>query len=191
MCHQIPARAAELAERVLAEPWLVGALQAVARCTLPDAWIGAGVVRDVVWGQRCGGFRIDSVNDIDVVYLDPDNLTPQRDHDAERELAGLGEYPWEAKNQAAVHLWYHHKFGGAPVPAFRSIHEAVATWPEFATSVAIRLAPNGLEVCAPHGLGDLLDGVWRRNPTRVSLEYSRTRLARQNVARRWPGVTVR
>ena len=191
MCQEVPDRAGELARWVLAEPWLVEALHAVEASSLPDAWVGAGVVRDVVWGRRSGGFRRETVNDIDVVYFDPEDLTPQRDRDAERELAGLGEFPWEAKNQAAVHTWYHRKFGGDPVPAFGSIHDAVATWPEFATSVAVRRAPTGIEVCAPHGLADLLDGVWRRNPARVSPEFSRARLARQKVSERWPGVRVR
>jgi uncharacterized protein len=37
--------------------------------------------------------------------------------------------PWEAKNQAAVHLWYERRFGQAVGP-LTSIAEAVATWPE-------------------------------------------------------------
>ncbi|WP_442934369.1 nucleotidyltransferase family protein [Micromonospora sp. CPCC 205546] len=37
------------------------------------------------------------------------------------------------------------------------------------TAAAVRLdAHDQITVCAPHGLDDLLDGVWRRNPTRVS-----------------------
>jgi hypothetical protein len=191
MCQHIPPRAAELTAHVLAEPWLAEALRLVAASSLPNAWIGAGVLRDVVWGNQNGGFHPASVRDIDVVYFDPHDLSPHRDHAAEQELAQLGDFPWEAKNQGAVHLWYHHKFGGTPVPAFTTIHEAVATWPEFATSVAIQSTPTGIAVCAPHGLTDLLDGVWRRNPTRVSPKYSRIRLARQDVRRRWPGVTVR
>ncbi|MFI9643230.1 nucleotidyltransferase family protein [Micromonospora sp. NPDC051925] len=46
------------------------------------------------------------------------------------------------------------------------------------------------EVCAPHGLDDLLDGVWRRNPARAGAEISRQRLARHRPAERWPGVRV-
>lgn len=57
--------------------------------------------------------------------------------------------------------------------------------------MAIRLTARGLELCAPHGMADLLEGVWRRNPTRVSPEVSRLRLARQNVEVRWPGVRIR
>ena len=185
-----PGLARELTRRVLAEPWLAGALDAVAASGLPDAWIGAGVIRDVIWGQFHDGFDPAAVRDVDVVFFDPGDLTPARDEVAQRRLGELAARPWEASNQAAVHTWYHAYFGGPPVPPLRSVHDAVATWPETATCVAVRRAPGGLEVCAPHGLADLLGRVWRRNPARVSVASSRERLARQRVASRWPTVTI-
>jgi hypothetical protein len=185
-----PAAAETLASRVRAEKWLVRALEAVAASGLPGAWIGAGVIRDVVWGQLHDGFDPAGVRDIDVVYFDPADLSPARDQDALRVLAEAAGLPWEATNQAAVHTWYHEYFGGAPVAPFASVHEAVATWPELATCVAVRMTTGGLEVCAPHGLSDLLTGVWRVNPVRVTPEVSRARLARQQVAARWPEVRV-
>jgi hypothetical protein len=185
-----PAAAETLASRVRAEPWLVRALEAVAESGLPGAWIGAGVIRDVVWGQLHDGFDPAGVRDIDVVYFDPADLSPARDQDALRVLAAAADLPWEATNQAAVHTWYHEYFGGAPVAPFAGVHEAVATWPESATCVAVRMTTAGLEVCAPHGLSDLLTGVWRVNPVRVTPEVSRARLARQQVAVRWPQVRV-
>lgn len=185
-----PARAAELAERVLAEPWLMRALDAVAASGLPDAWIGAGAIRDVVWGQLHSGFDPAGIRDVDVAFFDPGRLSPDDDRAAQAKLAAIAEFPWEASNQAAVHTWFHGYFGGAPVPPLRSVHDAVATWPETATCVAIRGTPDGIEICAPHDLADLLDGVWRVNPVRVTPETSRARLARQQVEARWPRVRV-
>jgi len=187
-----PELARELARRVLAEPWLAEALDAVAASGLPDAWIGAGVIRDVVWGQLHDGFDPAQVRDVDVVFFDPGDLSPARDAAAQHRLAELAGRPWEASNQAAVHTWFQACFGGPPVPPLASVHDAVATWPETATCVAIRRgpAPGGLDVCAPHGLADLLAPTWRRNPVRVSLATSRERLARQRVAARWPRVTI-
>jgi hypothetical protein len=89
-----------------------------------------------------------------------------------------------------VHTWYHRYFGGPPVRAFSCVHDAVATWPETATCVALRACEHGIEVCAPFELHDLLDGIWQRNPARVSIERSCERLARHRVAQRWPTVTV-
>lgn len=185
-----PGRAAELAGRVQAEPWLLDALDAVAAAGLPDAWIGAGAIRDVVWGQLHGGFDPAGIRDVDVPFFDPADLSPEHDRTAQAQLSAIAQLPWEASNQAAVHTWFHEYFGGAPVPPLRGVHDAVATWPETATCVAIRAIPAAIEICAPHGLADLLDGVWRVNPVRVTPETSRARLARQQVESRWPRVRV-
>jgi uncharacterized protein len=185
-----PAATARLAGLLVSERWMVAALEAVAASGLPDAWIGAGVIRDVIWGQLHGHFSPDVVRDVDVAYFDSGNLGPERDLAAQAILSELADLPWEATNQAAVHTWYHHYFGGAPVDPFSSVHEAIATWPETATCVAVRMAVDGIEVCAPLGLDDLLGGVWRPNPVRVTPAISMARLARQRVRDRWPRVVV-
>jgi len=182
--------AARLRVLLRGEPWFARALSAVAASGLPDAWIGAGAVRDVVWGQLYGEFSPDSVRDVDVAYFDSADLSKERDVKAQETLATVADLPWEATNQAAVHTWYHRYFGGAPVEPFSCVHDAIATWPETATCVGVRQRPGGVEICAPHGLADLLGGVWRVNPVRVTPAISRARLARQRVAARWPGVTV-
>jgi len=183
-------RVDELIDRLRGEPWLMQALDAVAASGLPDPWIGAGVIRDVIWGQLNGGFDAAEVNDIDVAFFDPADLSERRDRSADERLAALLDRRWEATNQAAVHTWYPVYFGGPAVPAFTCVHDAVGTWPETATCVAVRNTPAGMDVCAPYGLADLLDGVWRRNPARVSVEFSAARLSRQRVAQRWPSVAV-
>jgi hypothetical protein len=185
--------AERLRELVLGSAWLVDVLAAVRASGLPDAWVGAGVLRDLVWGELFGGgFRPGEVRDIDVVFYDPTDLSRDRDSRATERLnecrPGL---PWEACNQAAVHTWYAEEFGGSAVPPLRSIAEAVATWPETATAVAIRLdGADDVQVCAPLGLADLVRGVWRRNPARVSVARSRQRLARHRPGERWPGIRV-
>lgn len=160
---------------------------------IPDAWVGAGAIRDLVWGELYGsGFRPADVRDVDVPFFDPDDLTRANDDRVtERLHKRWPQVPWEAKNQAAVHTWYARKFGGDPVPPLTSIADAVGTWPETATAVAVRLDDDDeLEICAPLGLDDLLGGVWRRNPRRVSVTQSLARLARHRPEHRWPAVTV-
>jgi uncharacterized protein len=185
-----PQLAEQLIERLQRTEWLMRAFRAVAASGLPDAWIGAGVVRDVIWGQLHDGFDPSGVKDIDVAFFDPADLTPERDRAAQQHLAGLAELPWEATNQAAVHTWYHRYFGGPPLTALRSVHDAVAMWPETATCVAVHWRADRIDVCAPHGLDDLLRGIWRRNPVRVTVQHSRERLARQRIRQRWPKITV-
>jgi hypothetical protein len=173
--------------------WLMRVLATVRDSGLPDAWVGAGTVRDLVWGQLFGpGFAPADVRDVDVPFFDQKDLSPERDERATATLHDAWpEVPWEATNQAAVHTWYHRSFGGDPVSPLRSVFDAVATWPETATAVAVRLGRAGqLEVCAPLGLADLLAGVWRRNDRSVSLQESLARLGRHRPAGRWPGVKV-
>ena len=100
------------------------------------------------------------------------------------------EVPWDVKNQAAVHLWYGTRFGVGAVSSLDSVAEAVATWPETATAVAVRHDAGRLVVVAPCGLGDLLNGVWRWNPGRATVADFCRRLAAKDVARRWPRVRV-
>ncbi|MDG4795116.1 nucleotidyltransferase family protein [Micromonospora sp. WMMD1082] len=147
-------------------------------------WCGATATAE---GSTCGRYGTWTWRS-----FDPADLSRDNDQRATARLTALeAGLPWEARNQAAVHTWYPQRFGGPPVPAFRSIAEAVATWPEYATAVAIRLDPDQhIAVCAPHGLDDLLDGVWRRNPARVSEQISQQRLARHHPAQRWPGIRI-
>ncbi|MGH3728728.1 MAG: nucleotidyltransferase family protein [Micromonosporaceae bacterium] len=172
---------------------MVRVLTTVRASGLPEAWVGAGAIRDLVWSELFGaGFDPSAVRDVDVAYFDPGDLSRERDDLATARLEHIWpQLPWEARNQAAVHTWYHHTFGGELVRPLWSIPEAIATWPETATAVAVRLGRVGeIEICAPYGLDDLLAGIWRRNPSRVSLQCSRDRLARHSPAARWPGVKV-
>jgi hypothetical protein len=173
--------------------WMMRLLTTVRDEHLPDAWTGAGVIRDLVWGQRYGsGFRPQDVHDVDVAYFDPHDLSEANDDRTTTRLRDRRpDVPWQARNQAAVHTWYTDKFGGDPVQPITFITYAVATWPETATAVAVRLDPNDtIDICAPLGLVDLLGGVWRRNPRRTTLEQSLTRLTRHHPQHRWPAITV-
>ena len=173
--------------------WMISVLEAVRDEPVPQAWVGAGVLRDLVWGELYGpGFDPRRVRDVDVAFFDADDLSRANDDRVTALLRGRrADVPWEATNQAAVHTWYPGTFGTAAVAPLTSIDDAVGTWPETATSVAVRLGADGaIEICAPLGTDDLLNGVWRRNPRRVSAEQSRARLQRHQPSTRWPGVTV-
>jgi hypothetical protein len=182
-----------LEELIRSSDWLMRVLTTVRDARIAGSWVGAGVLRDLVWDERFGtGFDPHNVRDVDVAYFDPDDLDRANDDRTTQRLnTAWPAVPWEARNQAAVHLWYRAKFGGGPVTPLTSIADAVGTWPETATAVAVRLdGADHLDICAPLGVADLLDGVWRPNPRRITLERSLERLARQQPTLRWPGVKV-
>ncbi|GAA2581623.1 hypothetical protein GCM10010399_09250 [Dactylosporangium fulvum] len=92
---------------------------------------------------------------------------------------------------AAVMTLSPERASAAERTALTSIHDAVGTWPETATAVAVRLnADDVSEICAPLGVDDLLNGVWQCNPRRVTIVQSLARLERHQPQLRWPGITV-
>jgi hypothetical protein len=184
-------RTARLEAIIRATPWMLRVLAAARACAPAGWWVGGGVLRDLVWDRLHGDFDPARVHDVDLAFYDHVDLSHAREVALEHALsARLPGVVWDVKNQAAVHTWYQRRFGVRVAP-LGSVAEGVATWPETATAVAVRLdGDDRLEVLAPCGLADLLDGVCRRNPRRVTAEQYRRRLARKRVAERWPKVVI-
>jgi len=186
-----PTRSLGLEEVICSTEWLMRALIAARDVDAPDWWIGAGAIRTAVWDRLHGFDTPTPMADVDVVFFDPDDLSEEHEREIEALLGrALPGVPWDATNQAAVHLWYPKKFGYR-VRAFDSSAAAVATWPETAACVAVRFgADERLLVHAPLGLDDLFGMVHRRNPARVTVEEFERRLASKRIAEKWPRVTI-
>jgi hypothetical protein len=61
-----------LTELIRSSPWMMQVLEAVRDGGGPGAWIGAGVLRDLVWGERYGpGFFPERARDVDVASSTP------------------------------------------------------------------------------------------------------------------------
>jgi len=180
-----------LREIARSSPWFTAALRAVRELDLASWCIGAGAVRNLVWDTLHGYSTPSQLADMDVAHFDASDLTPERDQELQRRLGELlADTPWEVTNQAAVHRWFEGYFGHSVEP-LRSLNEAVASWPEYATSVGLTLnRDNSIDVIAPYGLDDLFSCVVRRNPTRVSIETYRLRTEQKRYLLRWPNVTV-
>jgi hypothetical protein len=182
----------ELIHLIRSTPWLMSILETVRWCNPPEWLVGAGVMRNLVWDHLHQYQTPTPLADVDVIFFDPQDVRPERDRMVQQQLAQqLPRVPWEATNQAAVHLWYEDVFGFS-VPALHSSEEAVGTWPETATSVAVRLlATDEISIVAPCGLTDLFNMVVRRNPRRVTREQFVQRLHSKQILRKWPRVQVR
>jgi uncharacterized protein len=182
---------ARLIAIVQSSPWFCRLLDAGQSAGVASWCIGAGALRNLVWDRLHGHAQPSDLSDIDFAYFDAGDLSPARDQALQARLVGMCPHePWEVTNQAAVHLWFESHFGHA-VPPLPSLEAAVASWPEFATSVAVtRDAAGGTRVIAPHGLEDLFDMVIRRNPARVSVSTYRQRVRDKNYTARWPQVRV-
>jgi uncharacterized protein len=181
------AAASRLCSVLRRAPVVMDALEVARDVDAPDWLLSAGAIRDAVWDAAHGRPPTAMPRDLDVGFFDPFDLTLGGDRAVEDALRQRAPHlPWQARNQAAVHLWYPRAFG-VEVPQFRSCAEAVATFPETATCVGVRLLEDGdMLVVAPHGLADLLACVCRHNPTRVSPDFYERRIADKGWSSRWP-----
>jgi uncharacterized protein len=168
-------------------PLVMEALRVARDVDAPDWLLSAGAIRDAVWDAAHDRPLTGMPRDIDIGFFDPSDLTPERDEAVGAALRERAPHlPWQAKNQAAVHLWYPRAFG-AEVAPFRSCAEAVATFPETASCVRVKLlADDDILVVAPHGLADLFACVCRHNPTRVPPDFYERRVAEKGWRSRWP-----
>ncbi len=172
-------------------PWLMHALRIARSLSLASWCIGAGALRNAVWDHLHGYSASSRLADIDLAYFAPENLTQQHDDELLAALQSMApDLPWEVTNQAAVHLWFGSYFDYDVAP-LRSLAEAIATWPEYATAVGIYLDDaDRLRIIAPHGLQDLLQMRIRHNPVRASAETYRQRTLKKRYQERWPNVVI-
>jgi hypothetical protein len=162
-------------------------LAALRTLALPDAWIGAGFVRNRVWDTLIGRATRGAQDDVDVVYYDDGDPDGDRERDIEAKLAALiPDVLWQARNQRRMHL-YRAK-GDQP---YRDTEDSLRYWLETPTAVAARLTgQERIELLAPYGLDDLLNLTCRPTPAglRRADDY-RERLASKGWRQRWPEAT--
>ena len=88
----------ELKAIVAAHDWLRPVLECVRR-VLPSGYVGAGVIRDVVWDHLHGHTQFLGCSDVDVVYFDDSDLETARDLEMQQELCRLmPTLLWEVTN---------------------------------------------------------------------------------------------
>jgi len=166
------------------------ALKAARELGLNSWCIGAGLVRSLVWDHLHGFEEPSPCADVDLVFYCPDGLGSLQEQSIERTLSTKAPgLQWEAVNQASVHPWLQSQSPGQVIPAFTSLTDGIASWPETATCVGVTLnAIDEIGVIAPHGLADLFNMVVRWNPTRVSRATFEERVASKRWGARWPRV---
>ena len=178
-----------LAEVLALNPVAQEVLSVAADVNLSGWYLAAGGVSQTVWNVRHGFDPAEGIKDYDLVYFDP-QAGQDVEHAIEQELTGRLSHlgvDLDVKNEAFVHLWYGQRYG-RDIEAYVSTEDAIATWPTTASSVGVRPGPDGLVVCAPFGLSDLLGMVARPNKTIVSREVYEEKTSRW--AARWTQLTV-
>jgi hypothetical protein len=124
-------------------------------------------------------------SDIDVLYFDPADPSPERETVLERQLADRIPAAWSVTNQVRM----HRDNGDVP---YSSTEDALRHWLETPTCVAVRLeAGDRLTLLAPWGLDDLFAMTVRPTPSGAARPaLYRRRMAEKQWGRIWPRVRV-
>jgi uncharacterized protein len=140
-----------------------------------ELWLVGGAIRNLVWDDKHLAVKRSALNDVDVVYFDPANLDESGEAAIKEQLvARLPKVHWEVRNQAR----FSKKYLGEPGVSLR---EAVRSFPETASAIAVRLSSGTLEVMSPVGLEDLVSLI-----VRPTSEGMRDRVIERSDAKGWP-----
>ncbi|RAP77989.1 nucleotidyltransferase family protein [Paenibacillus montanisoli] len=152
---------------------------------LPQCYIAAGYIRNLVWDYLHGFGNRSLHDDIDVVYYDPANCGEGRDRELEYLLrSATGNAKWSVKNQARMHL----RNGTSQ---YLSTEDAIKRWPETVTSIGARLNDdNELELCHPNGLSDLFRLEVRKSPYFEDRSHYLERVRKKRWQEHWPMITI-
>ena len=183
----------EDAERIIewirVDAWRMEALRQARALDLPDWWLAAGFVRNLVWDRLHGYSPSTPLNDVDLVYFDPAyfdsvHAGKRADRKYEQRLQRASAPPWSVKNQARMHERHGHR-------PYESIEAALSVWVERETAVGVTLGDDDrLRLIAPFGVASLLAGRVTHNPGHGDREVFRHRVAAKGWQRRWPKLDI-
>lgn len=165
-------------------------LTAAAAVMPPNWYLGAGCIAQVVWNHLSGRGLMAGVKDLDLVYFDTTDLSAEAETVYMRrvcELVGDLSLQLDVTNEARVHLWYEKHFGYSIEP-YRSVEDAINTWPTTATSIGVRRIGSESVVYAPYGLNDLFAMVVRPNKRQITREVYEAKVGRWLAS--WPNLQV-
>jgi hypothetical protein len=168
---------------------------------LPNWYLGAGCIAQTVWNELHSFPPSNHIKDYDLVYFDGSDLSYEAEDmriKGGRKLFRDLNARIEIRNQARVHLWYKKHFSktleylddyGKTNSAYKTVEDAIATWPTTATSIGVKLdEEKRFVVYAPFGLDDLFDMVVRPNKKGVPKEVYLGKVERWTKI--WPRLKV-
>ncbi len=151
---------------------------------LPDSYVAAGFVRNLVWDHLHNKTKPTPLNDIDVIYFDlcEANVNKYKDYQ-DRLNTMMPEVNWQVRNQALM----HDRNGDKP---YKNSLDAMSHWPEKETAVAIRKLPSGkFECISAFSFESLFKLQLTHNPKRSKLVFYQ-RVKFKGWLKKWPNLTI-
>lgn len=160
------------------------ALDCVFQLNLPDCYLAAGFVRNLVWDHLHQKTTPTPLNDMDVIYFDDNEVDEQAYLKYEAELKQQMPWVnWQVRNQAKM----NQRNGDR---AYLNSLDAMGFWPEKETAVAIRQIEAGSYECiSAFGFDSLFNFEVTHNPLR-ELNVFEDRVKSKNWLQQWPKLMV-
>jgi hypothetical protein len=174
----------QILDLIKQDPIRLSVLEQVRRLDLPQCYVAAGFVRNLVWDHLHKKPTATPLNDIDVVYFDDRESNPNAYLGHQHQLStAMPQLEWQVRNQALM----HQRNGDDP---YTSTLHAMSFWPEKETAVGIRkLAENEFECIAAFGFETLLAGHITHNPKRDRNTFLQ-RVEEKRWLTHWPQLKV-
>ncbi|WP_091500157.1 nucleotidyltransferase family protein [Amphibacillus marinus] len=168
---------------------MMAIINAADQLGLTDWSVCAGFVRSKIWDTQHNHKQPTPLQDIDVVYFNPNNISEAAEKALEDALRRIiSDVPWSVKNQARMHL--KNNF-----PPYCSTEDAISKFPETATALGITMDEcHKLVLIAPHGIEDAIAMKLRPTPhfrtseSRKAIFYKRVH--QKNWQAHWPMVSI-
>jgi hypothetical protein len=140
----------------------LNALECVRLLELPDCYLAAGFVRNLVWDFLHNKPTPTPLNDVDVIYFDLNESDPEQYQEYELKLKEMmPNLNWQVRNQALMHSRNNDE-------PYSSSLDAMSYWPEKETAVGIRQLTDGnLECASAFGFESLFNLQISYNPKRL------------------------
>ncbi|MEZ8822920.1 nucleotidyltransferase family protein [Vibrio amylolyticus] len=174
----------KIVELIKADPFRKNALDCVAQLSLPQCYIAAGFVRNLVWDHLHNKATPSPLSDIDVIYFDANESEADVCLAYEQTLTQMmPNAQWQVRNQALMHT----RNGDKP---YTSTLDAMSYWPEKETAVAIRkVRDDEYECLSAFGFESLFNLQLSYNPKRSLIDFNH-RVQLKNWLTLWPKLTV-
>ena len=176
----------DISQLIRADKWRIDVLNVAERLDLPNWWIGAGFLRNLIW-DAIEGNPPRKERDVDLVYFDLAHKEPEYDWAMDEKLKSESPIAeWEVRNQARM----HYVNGFKP---YASTEEGISNWVETATCIAVRQRDGKLEYLFCHGTNDLFNLIARpieAFKTEALLPVFYGRIEKKKWQVRWPSLQV-
>jgi hypothetical protein len=160
------------------------ALKAAAKLSLPDWWIAAGFVRNMIWDKLHGYEKPTPLNDVDLIYFDPLNTDPDQEEKYEAALKAGSNYSWSVKNQARMHI----RNEDAP---YTSSSDAMSYWVEVEAAIGANITGSGeISLIAPFGLEIFFSNSITLNQKRIKRGAFKQRIDDKQWLKLWPKLKI-